>query len=269
MSAAESEASRPFDPVWYAELAAKEDAHFWFRARARLITHFLRRHASGMRDFAEFGCGTGHVLAAVAAAFPGASLLGTEFFEEALPFARARVPGARFVALDLQRSGFDSCFDAVGAFDVLEHIEDDLGALRAMARSLRPGGVAILTVPQHRWLWSWQDECSMHFRRYSRPGLRELAARAGLEPVEDASFTSLLLPAMALSRRGRTGAAPDPMAEFRLPAALGWSLWQVMRAEAWLVSRGVRFPAGGSLLLVARRPAAGAVSRAPTASTTP
>jgi SAM-dependent methyltransferase len=261
------EPSRPFDPVWYAELAAKEDAHFWFRARARLIVHFLRRHLPGMRDFTEFGCGTGHALAAVAGAFPDAALLGTEYFEEALPFARARVPRARFAALDLLRSEFDSCFDAVGAFDVLEHIEDDLGALRSMARSLRPGGIAVITVPQHRWLWSWQDECSMHFRRYSRRGLRELAARAGLEPVEDASFTSLLLPAMALSRRGRPGAAPDPMAEFRLPPALGWSLWQVMRAEAWLVSHGVRFPAGGSLLLVARRPATGGFSagtRAPT-----
>lgn len=269
MNAPQAEAPRPFDPVWYAELAAKEDAHFWFRARARLITHFLRRHASGMRDFAEFGCGTGHVLAAVASAFPDASLLGTEYFEEALPFARARVPGARFMALDLQRSGFDSSFDAVGAFDVLEHIEDDLGALRAMARSLRPGGLAIITVPQHRWLWSWQDECSMHFRRYSRRELRELVARAGLEFVEDASFTSLLLPAMALSRRGRTGAAPDPMAEFRLPAALGWSLWQVMRIESWLVAKGVRFPAGGSLLLVARRPGAGGLSSGLAGPTTP
>lgn len=245
---------RPFDPVWYEELAAKEDAHFWFRARARLIVHFLRRHSPGMRSFIEYGCGTGHVLAAVGKAFPEAELVGTEYFEEALPFARRRIPRARFQALDLLRSGFDQSFDVAGAFDVLEHIEDDLGAARAIARSLRPGGIAIVTVPQHRWLWSWQDECSMHHRRYTRDGIRALLREAGLEPLETASFTSLLLPAMALSRLGRADPAPDPMAEFRLPRAVGWSLWQVMRAESWLISHGARFPAGGSLLAVARRP---------------
>ena len=248
-------AGRPFDPGWYEELAAKEDAHFWFRARAGLIVRFLREHAGGMRSFAEFGCGTGHVLTAVAAAFPAARLVGTEYFEEALPFARSRVPRAEFVRLDLLDSPFESRFDAVGAFDVVEHIEDDLGALRSIARSLVPGGVAVVTVPQHRWLWSWQDECSMHRRRYSRDELRAKLRAAGLEPVADASFVSLLLPAMLLSRRGRPGETPDPMAEFRIHPALNRALDAVMRAESWLIGKGLRFPAGGSLLAVARRPA--------------
>lgn len=264
MSVEAAPAGRPFDPAWYEELAAKEDAHFWFRARAGLIVRFLREFAPGMRSFAEFGCGTGHVLAAVAASFPEAALLGTEYFDEALPFARRRVARAEFVRLDLLDSPFEGRFDAVGAFDVIEHIEDDLGALRAIARSLVPGGTAVVTVPQHRWLWSWQDECSMHHRRYSRGDLRAKLRAAGLEPVAEASFVSLLLPAMLLSRRGRPGASPDPMAEFRLHPSVNRALDAVMRAESWMIGRGARFPAGGSLLAVARRPSVSPAGSSPT-----
>ena len=246
-------ADRPFDPVWYDELSRQEDGHFWFRTRAKLIVRALRAACPDMRSFAEFGCGTGHVLSAVHHAFPGAELTGTEFFEEGLAATRRRLPSARLMRMDLEREGLVQPVDAVGAFDVLEHVADDSAAVCSMAASLRQGGVAVVTVPQHPQLWSWQDECSMHHRRYRRTELRGLLEFAGFEVEREISFVSLLLPLMFASRRCRIGEVPDPMAEFRMPAVLNLALRGVMTVEDALRRCGVRYPVGGSLLAVARR----------------
>jgi SAM-dependent methyltransferase len=248
------EANRPFDPAWYEELSAREDENFWFRARAALIVRHLRSACPGMRSFAEFGCGTGHVLAAVHRAFPAAELTATEFFEEGLQAARRRVPSARFLRVDLEEAGLDSPVDAVGAFDVLEHIRDDAAAARSLAASVRRGGSVLVTVPQHPGLWSWQDECSMHQRRYRSSGISALLSEAGLRVEREVSFVSLLLPLMVASRKARVGPPPDPMAEFRISGWTNGLLHAVMQVEDALRRCGVRYPAGGSLLVVARRP---------------
>ena len=77
--------------------------------------------------------------------------------------------------LDARELPYEAAFDAVGAFDVIEHITEDERVLASMHRALKPGGVLIVTVPQHKWLWSWTDEQARHKRRYGR---RELSTRS-------------------------------------------------------------------------------------------
>src|SRR5690606_21548140 len=60
---------------------------------------------------------------------------------------------------------------AAGLFDVLEHIEDDLGAMATLSALLPPGGRVYLTVPAYQWLWSSEDELGGHHRRYTRASL--------------------------------------------------------------------------------------------------
>ncbi len=91
-------------------------------------------------------------------------------------------------------------FDVVGAFDVIEHIDADEAVLAAMRRAVRPGGGVIVTVPQHRWLWSETDRYSGHQRRYDRRELGRKLDGAGLKVRWMTSFTTLLLPLMAASR---------------------------------------------------------------------
>ena len=83
---------------------------------------------------------------------------------------------------------------------MLEHIDEDEAALAAINRALRPGGGLIVTVPQHRWLWSETDRFSGHERRYTRRELRAKLAAAGFEPRLVTSFVSVLLPVMMASR---------------------------------------------------------------------
>lgn len=113
----------------------------------------------------------------------------------------------------------------------------------------------ILTVPQHRFLWSVVDEYSFHQRRYSRRELVAKVERAGLEIVRTTSFVSFLLPLMMLSRvkRRKAEADFDPAAELEVNPILNVLLEGVLGVERALIRKGFSLPAGGSLLLVAKR----------------
>ena len=141
--------------------------------------------------------------------------------------------------------------------DVIEHIDADRAVLEEIARALRPGGGLLLTVPQHPALWSPQDDHAHHVRRYTRSGLRRRVEAAGFEIVRVTSFTTLLLPMLAASRlRKRRQAADTPfdvIDELRQPALVDLALEAVMSVERALIRAGLSFPAGGSLLVVARR----------------
>lgn len=244
-----------FQPEAFAELASLEAGNFWFRARNRLIVWALRRHFPDMRRYLEVGCGTGYVLAGVAKAYPQAQLTGSEVFSVGLPYAARRVQKAELLQMDARHLPYENEFDVIGAFDVLEHIEEDEMVLSEMKRALRSDGGIILTVPQHPRLWSQQDEYACHVRRYKMGELRNKVKQAGFRVVFETSFVSLLLPAMAASRllQSKKQFVDDEMAELRLPKLLNSAFETVMKAERFLIRMGVRFPIGGSDLLVAKK----------------
>lgn len=256
-SFANAKAGDGFRPEFFAELAKLESGHFWFRARNQLIIRTLHKYFPAMKSFLEVGCGTGYVLSGVAAAFPDTRLYGSEYFGEGLPFAAARVPRAAFCQMDARHLPFFEEFDVIGAFDVLEHITEDDGVLTSLQRALRPGGGLILAVPQHRWLWSRSDENACHVRRYERGDLARKISAAGLRVVYATSFVSLLLPALLLSRRlrGNTADSVDPLKELRLNPVMNRLLLGIMNIELTMLAGGLRFPVGGSLLMVVKKPA--------------
>ena len=241
-----------FDAALFERLAAAEPGSFWFRARNRLIVATLRRHFPDAVTMLEIGCGTGFVLEGLRQAFPGLRLVGSELYEEGLEYARRRLPGVELLRLDARDLPFEDAFDVVGAFDVLEHVEEDERVLGEMHRAARLG--AILLVPQHPRLWSGADTFAHHVRRYTRNELVTKVRRAGFEIVEVSSFVTALLPAMVASRVAhRLLRRPyDPIAELE-PGALNHVFERILDAERRLIERGVSLPVGGSLLVVARK----------------
>ena len=187
------------------------------------------------------------MLAGLREAFPGLRLVGSELFVEGLEIARRRLPDVELVALDALEMPFDGEFDVVGAFDVLEHVEEDERALAGMRRALRPDGGLLLLVPQHPRLWSEMDVVARHVRRYTRRELVAKVEHAGFDVVETSSFVSALLPAMVLSRGVRRALRRpyDPIAELH-PGALNGVFERVLDGERKLIERGVSLPAGGS-----------------------
>lgn len=243
-----------FRPEFFARLAKLEAGHFWFMWRNRLIIHTLRKSFPKLEEFLEIGCGTGFVLSAVAKAFPSAQVTGSEYFGEGLDFAAARLPQACFYQIDGRRLPFAEEFDVIGAFDMLEHIDDDDVVLAQTFRAVRPGGGIVLTVPQHRWLWSQTDVDACHVRRYTKKELILKMKTAGFRVEYVTSFVSLLLPVLALSRRLRAKSeGSDPLCELRLHPLLNTIFSMVMRLEFGLITLGLGLPAGGSLLVVGRK----------------
>lgn len=236
-------------------LAASEAGHFWFRSRNRLLIWVLKKYFPKAKSFLEVGCGTGFVLSGIGEAFPHLSLSGSEMYSAGLAYAAQRIGQADLFQMDARRIPFDGEFDVIGAFDVLEHIEEDEHVLSQMHRALRSGGGIVLTVPQHPMLWSYVDEFSRHQRRYTFSELHAKVRRAGFRIERATSFVSLLLPLVMASRwkRGRRSAGFDSCAEYKLGGLVHWILENVLGVERTLIRAGVSFPAGASLLMVARK----------------
>jgi SAM-dependent methyltransferase len=244
-----------FDPGFFADLAATEEASFWFRGRNALILWALDRYFAHATSFLEIGCGTGFVLAGIRGHLPQLELAGAEVSAAGLEVARGRLPGVPIYQMDARRIPFENAFDVIGAFDLLEHIDRDDEALAQAHQAARPGGGLLLSVPQHRWLWSPADEVSGHRRRYDRADLLAKLHRVGFTPLRVTSFMSLLLPAMALARlrTRRAGQSYDWLGEVRLGWMTNRVLELVLDVERSMIRAGASFRFGGSLLVVARK----------------
>lgn len=245
--------NRSFDPAFFAVLARLEPSSFWFQSRNALLLWALEKYGCRFRSFLEIGCGTGFVLSGVAHAFPDASLTGSELFTAGLEFASARLPATRLLQMDARNIPFVNEFDTIGAFDVIEHIEEDEQVLSQIHSALKEDGMMILTVPQHAWLWSPVDAAACHERRYSSAELERKVRAAGFEILRSTSFVSFLLPALLVARFVSHDPEKDATAELRINRPLNWLFRQIMAVEFNLIRRGVNFRLGGSRLLIARK----------------
>jgi SAM-dependent methyltransferase len=242
-----------FKPQYFEPLAALESSNFWFRIRNELILLLVREHFANVGNVLEIGCGTGFVLSALASELPKARIFGSEVHTRGLEFAAKRVPRAHLMQMDARDIPFREEFDLIGAFDVVEHIEEDDWVLRQMSTALRPGGGVLLTVPQHMVLWSEQDIAACHVRRYLRGELEGKLVSAGFRVLRSTSFVTLLFPLLLASRRAtRSGHGEfNPSREFRMHPALNRTLYAIQRMEYHLISAGISLPFGGTRLIAA------------------
>jgi glycosyltransferase involved in cell wall biosynthesis len=134
--------------------------------------------------------------------------------------------------------------DTFVCLNVLEHVEDDAGALQRMADALTPGGRVILVVPQGPWLFSRIDRLLGHHRRYTADGLRQALQSAGLQVERLRHFNKLGVLGWAVNGRllGRSRFGRIQLKLFNMLAPL------VRLSDHLLPTPGL------SLLAVARRP---------------
>jgi SAM-dependent methyltransferase len=244
------------DPAAYDTLERIERDHWYYRGKREIVAHWLEKSGSLAPDRVLLDCGAGTGLFASEMA-GRCRVLVLDDHEESLARLRRRFPADRILSLSGERIPLpDASVDAVTALDVLEHVGADRSVVEGFERILKPGGVAIVTVPASMALWSDWDVMLHHHRRYDLAGLKALFPEARWT-LEHAAYTnSAVYPAVWLVRRmrgilGNASASgehgrfedripPSPVNAllrglFTFPARLGW-----------------RLPFGVSLLLVAR-----------------
>lgn len=233
------------DALWDA-IARVEREHWWFGGRREVVARLLERRLPAGASVLDIGCGTGFVVERLARRFDAWGL-------EPDAGVRARA-SAEIAARILPGSSDDLSalggrrFDAVLLLDVIEHLDDDAGALRSALGALAPGGFLLVTTPAHPWLWSGHDVMNEHRRRYTRATLRDALVRAGLEPTLLSHFNTRLFP-LALAHR--FGHRRDTSGALRLPPRpLNRAFRAIFAGEARGVERG--YPFGLSLAAIAR-----------------
>lgn len=249
-----------FDSAVFNMLARHEDGHFWFEPRSRLLAGLADKFFPSSRRYLEIGCGTGVVLRAMAASRSWARIAGSELHPEGLAHA-VRRSGAmvEFVQFDARDIPARRTFDLIGAFDVLEHIAEDVDVMGEAFKALMPGGGFIVSVPQHPALWSEADRAAHHVRRYRRGELERKLISAGFEILFSTSYASLVLPLMALNRlrmRQPTADGNVVVHEVSVNPLLNKALLRLLDFEVKLTLNGIAWPLGGSRIVVAVRPQA-------------
>lgn len=157
-------------------------------------------------------------------------------------------PNVGVQAGDLRSFRVDENFDSVLMVNVLEHIADDVEALRGLSQLLVPGGNVVIYVPALNGLYTTQDRKLGHYRRYSVWRLREVFREAGLEPVKLRWVNVLAIPAWVAFSRG------DVHDDRRSSKLL--SIWdRTAVPTARFLETRIRIPIGLNVLGVARRPA--------------
>jgi SAM-dependent methyltransferase len=177
------------------------EAHFeaWYdQAESDFRAATLNRLVAGMLPpgrILDVGCGAGGLLALLAR--DGRRVVGRDLSPSTIEVCRRYLAARGVQDVDLEAAGVEDLrvepgsFDGVVALDVLEHIEDDLGAARALLDVLRPGGTAVVSMPAMSALYGPKDEAIGHWRRYDRDGFVALLERAGFE-VEAVRFWNVL-----------------------------------------------------------------------------
>jgi SAM-dependent methyltransferase len=250
----------------YYDLYAKEQDYWWHVGKRAIVYSLLNRYLpSGWRGRTralDLGCGTGLNLDHLS---EYGQAVGTDYYEEALQFCRMRGHLSLCKADAAELPFTDRSFGIVTALDVIEHLDDDVTALREIRRILRPGGVAIISVPAFPWLWTYWDDILGHRRRYTSRMMREAVETAGLK-VEKISYsnTLILVPAVGVrvvktllhksaEVRQKPEETREPETDFMpVPPWVNKLLIGYYRMEARLLRRA-RLPFGLSVVCVARR----------------
>jgi len=234
----------------YRELFEVEERHWWFRSRRAVVRALLSRtDLPPSPRILDAGCGTGANLLEYGRL---GEVTGVDAFPEAIELCRGRgldnVLEAPVEDLPFEPGSFDLLF----ATDVIEHLDDDVRALRELRRVAADGAQLVLTVPAYGWLWSDHDVSVHHRRRYTADRLRESVRAAGWTPAVDTYFFATALPAVAvvrtLRRRRANGTGGSDLS--LPPAPVNGLLQLPTLAEAKAIERGARLPAGVSVGMV-------------------
>lgn len=196
----------------------------------------------------DVGCAIGNITQFYA----GRELVvGVDVVEEELEVARRRFAGLNYEAyqMDVSSEGLlafrDRNLDTAVCLNVLEHVEDDVHALRNISNALAPNSRICLLVPVNKWLYGPMDAIDHHYRRYTKSEVDAKVREAGLTVEHQNYFNMLGIPAWFFTNRvmRRSMAAP-----------VQYSVYDFLVPVLSRLERLFSPPAGLSLVTICRTP---------------
>lgn len=238
----------------YSTMFELENDYWWFVARRRLVEEIVKKESlkhSSPRIF-DVGCGTGANLAAFS---QYGKSFGIDMATSAIKFCRSRgltnlvISKVEFLAY------LSESFDIITALDVLEHIDDDIIAMKELHRVCKTGGTLLVTVPAYGFLWSEHDEALHHRRRYAAYELRNKLTLAGFD-VERCTYfiTFFFFPILfirILQSIFKNSTHPKT-SHIHLPQILNQLMISILALEQRLLGF-INLPFGVSIVCVARK----------------
>lgn len=230
-----------------------EDSYWWFVGRRAIIDSILRRFVKHVHSAVDIGCGSGRNMLLLSQYCD--RVMGLDRSPAALELAAAhgfpvRQADAHSIPLD------ESSADLLCAFDVLEHLDDDMCALSQFHRVLQPGGLLLVTVPAYRFLWSEHDEALMHRRRYAASELHMKLTRSGFVVLKRSYAVFFPFLPIVIYRLFRGLFPKDPFAprasHVILPTFANKFLVVLLKLEAWTMG-AVNLPWGTSIVALAQK----------------
>ncbi|TJY40733.1 class I SAM-dependent methyltransferase [Cohnella pontilimi] len=240
----------------YWKMDRLEQDHWWFVGRRNVIESVMRTHIDSLGPesrILDAGCGTGGNLELLSRM--GCEVMGLEMEQGAAEIAQSKSGKAVYLgSLPDQVPFADESFDLIVLLDVLEHIEDDLGALETLTAKLKPGGSLLITVPAFQFLWSSHDESHHHKRRYRLNELTGKMKQCNLQPKYASYFNTWLFPAIAavriLHKKLRISGKTDDLS---MPSTfLNKLLAGIMSSERHLLKRA-KLPFGVSIVAIGQK----------------
>ncbi|HET9161706.1 MAG TPA: class I SAM-dependent methyltransferase [Caulobacteraceae bacterium] len=238
----------------YDRMKVLETSHWWFLGRRDVLSRLLGGLSLPARArILEAGCGVGGNIEMLA---HFGKVQAFEPDEPSRQYVSARTgvtPAQGYLPNDVPFK--KKSFDAVCAFDMVEHVDDDAGAVTALGELVAPGGYLIVTVPAYQWMWSRHDEVHHHKRRYSRARILDIVRAGGLEPIKASYFNAVLFPLAAMVRFAKKLARIDSSDDAMPPAFVNGLFRRLFSLEGgWLANHDLPF--GLSIVVIARRPLA-------------
>ncbi len=250
------------DPKFYKEYYDLERNHWWFTARLSILESLLHRlvlkNQNAPLKILNAGVATGATSEMLNKYGEVTSL---EYDKECCEFLEEKT-GIKPVHGSLTALPFqDQEFDLVCAFDVIEHIEDDVLACQEIARVLKSDGQYYITVPAYTFLWSNHDVINHHFRRYTRKTLLESLNNGNLTNTHSTYFNFLLFLPIALmrlsqmlipkSKERQSSGSDNEM--FQSSNFISKTLRSIFLSEKAILDRRMKLPFGISFLSIGTR----------------
>ena len=239
----------------YRRMAEIQDRHWWYEARRQIIASLIAPlKLPANAKILEAGCGPGANLKMLSR-FGAVSAFEPDEFAINHCRAYSGLPPAQLETGFLPAPiPFDGPFDLVGAFDVIEHVQQDAETLKALFQITKPGGYALFTVPAYPFLWSQHDVVNHHYRRYVLPQFENLLKKAGYNVTYISYYNTALFPLVAAVRFFKKFLNIKDKPDEEMPGAFtNTALRLIFAAERFVLGR-IRLPFGVSIIAVCQRP---------------